>query len=74
MGNEDWYYPSGYLQRNMLLLEYDESFVDSRIELSPLRMPLGKKVYEFPGLAGEPFTVCRDWWRIHCRTGLAMRL
>lgn len=35
--------------------EYDESFVDSRIELSPLRMPLGKKVYEFPGLAGEPF-------------------
>lgn len=35
--------------------EYDESFVDSRIELSPLRMPLGKKVYEFPSLAGEPF-------------------
>ena len=29
--------------------------MDSRIELSPLRMPLGKKVYEFPGLAGEPF-------------------
>ncbi len=35
--------------------EYDENFINSRIELSPLRMPLGKKIYEFPTLAGEPF-------------------
>lgn len=35
--------------------EYDEKFVNSRIELSPLRMPLGKNIYEFPTLAGEPF-------------------
>lgn len=35
--------------------EYDRNFVDSGIELSPLRMPLGKNIYEFPSLAGEPF-------------------
>lgn len=35
--------------------EYDENFVDSRIELSPLRMPLGKNIYEFPALVGDPF-------------------
>ncbi|MBQ4059050.1 MAG: type II toxin-antitoxin system HipA family toxin [Lachnospiraceae bacterium] len=35
--------------------EYDENFVNSGIELSPLRMPLGKNIYEFPALIGEPF-------------------
>lgn len=35
--------------------EYDENFVNSGIELSPLRMPLGKNIYEFPTLIGEPF-------------------
>ena len=35
--------------------EYDESFVNSGIEVSPLRMPLGKNLYEFPALAGDPF-------------------
>lgn len=35
--------------------EYDENFVSSRIELSPIRMPLGKNIYEFPALVGEPF-------------------
>lgn len=35
--------------------EYDKDFVDSRIELSPLRMPLGRNIYEFPALAGDPF-------------------
>ena len=35
--------------------EYDENFVNSGIELSPLRMPLGKNIYEFPTLVGEPF-------------------
>lgn len=35
--------------------EYDKDFVNSGIELSPLRMPLGENIYEFPSLAGEPF-------------------
>ena len=35
--------------------EYDTAFVNSGIELSPLRMPLGRVIYEFPALAGEPF-------------------
>jgi serine/threonine-protein kinase HipA len=35
--------------------EYDANFVNSGIEVSPLRMPLGKNIYEFPGLIGEPF-------------------
>jgi len=35
--------------------EYDENFLNSGIELSPLRMPLGRNIYEFPSLAGEPF-------------------
>ena len=35
--------------------EYDENFVNSGIELSPLRMPLSKNIYEFPTLVGEPF-------------------
>jgi serine/threonine-protein kinase HipA len=35
--------------------EYDEKFIQSNIELSPIMMPLKKLVYEFPMLAGEPF-------------------
>ena len=35
--------------------EYDKDFLKSGIELSPLRMPLGGAIYEFPSLAGEPF-------------------
>lgn len=35
--------------------EYDGDFVNSGIELSPLRMPLGKNIYEFPALTDEPF-------------------
>lgn len=35
--------------------EYDKDFVKSGIELSPLRMPLGNNIYEFPFLAHEPF-------------------
>lgn len=35
--------------------EYDADFIKSGIELSPLKMPLGKNIYEFPSLAGEPF-------------------
>lgn len=35
--------------------EYDADFVNSGIEVSPLRMPLGKNIYEFPALVGDPF-------------------
>lgn len=35
--------------------EYDKDYINSGIELAPLRMPLGKTVFEFPALAGEPF-------------------
>ncbi|MCM1087624.1 MAG: type II toxin-antitoxin system HipA family toxin [Muribaculaceae bacterium] len=35
--------------------EYDTNFANSGIEVAPLRMPLSKNIYEFPGLIGEPF-------------------
>ena len=35
--------------------EYDTKFLKSARELSPIRMPLGKNIYEFPMLSGEPF-------------------
>ena len=35
--------------------EYDKDFINSGIELSPIRMPLGNIIYEFPSLANEPF-------------------
>ncbi len=35
--------------------EYDADFLKSRIEISPVMMPLKNVVYEFPLLAGEPF-------------------
>lgn len=35
--------------------EYDEKFLNSNIEISPIMMPLSNIVYEFPTLSGEPF-------------------
>ena len=35
--------------------EYDKDFLNSGIEVSPLRMPLAGNIYEFPTLSGEPF-------------------
>ncbi len=43
------------LEKAYASFEYDEGFINSGIELSPLRMPLGKNIYEFPALAGDPF-------------------
>ena len=40
---------------NYLSFEYDRDFIDSGIELSPIRMPLSNRVYEFPELAGGAF-------------------
>ena len=54
MGNQDRYIHQD-ISKTYASFEYDENFVNSRIELSPLRMSLGKNIYEFPALAGEPF-------------------
>lgn len=35
--------------------EYDRQFVDTGVELSPLKMPLSNKIYQFPGLSEETF-------------------
>ncbi len=35
--------------------EYDPEFIGSGIEVSPLKMPLGKKVYQFPELSRRTF-------------------
>lgn len=43
------------IQKKYASFEYDAHFLHSGIELSPIKMPLGSTVYEFPGLAGAPF-------------------
>ncbi|HEY8569117.1 type II toxin-antitoxin system HipA family toxin [Microbulbifer sp.] len=35
--------------------EYDPAFIDSGIELSPLKMPLARRIYSFPELRFETF-------------------
>ncbi|MBD8511239.1 type II toxin-antitoxin system HipA family toxin [Photobacterium sp. CAU 1568] len=35
--------------------EYDRSFIDSGLELSPLMMPLGTQIYQFPNLDWDTF-------------------
>lgn len=41
--------------RNYASFEYDKKFLNSGIEVSPLKMPLASNVYEFPDLAGGAF-------------------
>lgn len=41
--------------REVAAFEYDPAFAQSGIELSPLVMPLGRRVYEFPSLPRETF-------------------
>lgn len=43
------------LERPYASFEYDENFLESGIELSPIKMPLSSVIYEFPALAGESF-------------------
>ena len=43
------------IEKSYSSFEYDKDFIRSGIELSPLRMPLGGVIYEFPSLEGEPF-------------------
>ena len=38
-----------------LSFEYDRRFIDSGIELSPIKMPLSSRVYSFPELSGSAF-------------------
>lgn len=35
--------------------EYNKDFLNSGIEVSPIKMPLSQKIYEFPNLAGGAF-------------------
>ena len=41
--------------RKYASFEYDKNFLNSGIEVSPLKMPLAPNVYEFPDLAGGAF-------------------
>jgi len=41
--------------RNLGLFEYDHSFINSGIELSPVVMPLSRRTYGFPELRKESF-------------------
>ena len=41
--------------RRYASFEYDKNFLNSGIEVSPLKMPLASNVYEFPDLAGGAF-------------------
>lgn len=43
------------LDKPFASFEYDEKFINSNIEISPIMMPLSNIVYEFPALTGEPF-------------------
>lgn len=43
------------LDKTYASFEYDEDFLKSGIEISPIMMPLSNIVYEFPSLSGEPF-------------------
>lgn len=43
------------LDKSFASFEYDEKFINSNIEISPIMMPLSNIVYEFPALTGEPF-------------------
>ena len=43
------------IDRPYASFEYDQQFLNSGIELSPIMMPLKNVVYEFPMLVGEPF-------------------
>ena len=53
--------------------EYDPAFAGSGIEVSPLAMPLDRRVYSFPALAVGPSTDSLDCWPIPCPTRSARR-
>lgn len=53
-----WGTTIGYLlqeENGMVGFQYDEDFIPSGIEVSPIKMPLSNKTYHFPTLAEETF-------------------
>lgn len=53
-----WGTPIGYLhqQENGIVgFQYDEEFIGSGIEVSPIKMPLSQRTYSFPTLSEETF-------------------
>lgn len=53
-----WGTPIGYLHRmdnGLIGFQYDEMFLDSGIEVSPIKMPLSKTTYSFPSLSERTF-------------------
>ena len=53
--------------------QYEPAFVSSRIELSPLVMPLSAGVYQFPSLPEVSFAACRGCSPTRFRTVSATR-
>lgn len=41
--------------KEYIVFEYDKEFISSGIELSPIKMPLSRKLYEFPELRNTSF-------------------
>jgi serine/threonine-protein kinase HipA len=37
--------------RNYVSFEYDKDFIRMGVEISPIKMPLSNRIYEFPELA-----------------------
>lgn len=54
-----WGTPIGYLHRQsngIIGFQYDDSFLESGIETSPIMMPLSDMTYSFPSLSEETFS------------------
>lgn len=53
-----WGSPIGYLSQmnnGLIGFQYDEAFITSGIEVSPLKMPLSTRTYSFPALPEQTF-------------------
>ena len=53
-----WGSPIGYLRQmnnGVIGFQYDEAFITSGIEVSPLKMPLSTRTYSFPALPEQTF-------------------
>ena len=53
-----WGTSIGYLyqeENRIVNFQYDEDFLNSGIELAPIKMPLSKLTYSFPNLSEETF-------------------
>lgn len=53
-----WGTPIGYLRQEengIVGFQYDEEFIGSGIEVSPIKMPLSQRTYSFPTLSEETF-------------------